>query len=79
VKGKDGVVRGARVRIVTKGKPIHLSRPVQKLYPLEIRSKGERLPRADSSVQADENPTRTVPRRNAALDSRWKSRLMLDS
>lgn len=79
VKGKDGVVRGARVRIVTKGKPIHLSRPVQKLYPLEIRSKGEGLPRADSSVQADENPTRTVPRRNAALDSRWKSRLMLDS
>ena len=79
VKGKDGVVRGARVRTVTKGKPIHLSRPVQKLYPLEIRSKGEGLPRADSSVQADENPTRTVPRRNAALDSRWKSRLMLDS
>ena len=41
VTGKDGVVRGANVRVITKGKPVHLSRPVQKLYPLEIRSEGE--------------------------------------
>ena len=33
----------------------------------------------DNAVQAVENPIRTVPRRNAALDSRWKSRLMLES
>jgi len=69
-------------RGVTNRKPTHLSRPVQKLYPLKIKSKGEGLPPANSSVQksrADENPTRTVPRRNAALDSQWKSRLMLDS
>ena len=82
VTGKDGVVRGATVRVVTKGKPTHLSRPIQKLYPLEVRSKGEGISHADSSVreaQAAGNPTRTVPRRNAALDSRWKSRLMLDS
>lgn len=82
VKGKDSVIRGAMVRVVTKGKPTHLSRPVQKLYPLEIKSKGEGLPPTDSSVQKSrevENPTRIIPRRNAALDSRWKSRLMLDS
>ena len=71
--------RGARVRTVTKGKPIHLSRPVQKLYSLEIRSKEEGLACEDSSVQADENPLRTVRHRNAVLDSRWKSPLMLDS
>lgn len=37
VTGKKGIVRGAQVRVITKGKPVHLSRPVQKLYPLEIR------------------------------------------
>ena len=77
VRGSDNVVRGAKVRVVTKGKPTHLSRPVQKLYPLEIKSQGEGDARR--SVRAVENSTRTVPRRNAALDSRWKSRLMLDS
>ena len=41
VRGSDNVVRGAKVRVVTKGKPTHLSRPVQKLYPLEIKSQGE--------------------------------------
>lgn len=79
VKGKDSVVRGANVRVVTKVKPTHLSRPVQKLYPLEIRSQGDGLPRMDSVAKTVESPTRTVPRRKAALDSRWKSCLMLYS
>ena len=34
--GKDGVVRGAKVRKLVKGKPDYISRPVQKLYPLEL-------------------------------------------
>ena len=34
--GKDGQVRGASVRLVGKGKLQHLSRPLQKLYPLGI-------------------------------------------
>ena len=38
IKGKDDVVRGAKIQVFTNGKPVHLSRPVQKLYPLEIRS-----------------------------------------
>ena len=78
VRGSDNVVRGAKVRAVTKRKPTHLSRPVQKLYPLEIKSQGEGDARR-SARGAVENSKRAVPRRNAALDSRWKSRLMLDS
>ena len=35
---KDGVVRGAKLRLITKGKPIIVNRAVQKLYPLEERS-----------------------------------------
>ena len=50
VKGKDSIVRGAKVRVVRKGEPTHLSRPVQKLYPLEISRKGEGL--SDNSVRA---------------------------
>ena len=29
VTGRDGIVRGANVRVVTKGKSVHLSRPVK--------------------------------------------------
>jgi hypothetical protein len=37
VTGKDGNVRGARVLHVKNGKRILIDRPLQKLYPLEIR------------------------------------------
>ena len=35
IVGKDKVVRGAKVKLVTRGKPVEVSRSVQKLYPLE--------------------------------------------
>ena len=79
VTGRDNVVRGATVRVVTKGKPIRLSRPVQKLYPLEFRSEGEGIRALTERSRNTEISTRRVPPRNAALDSTWKSRLMLDS
>ena len=37
IKGKDNVVRGANVRVIAKGKPVYISRPVQKLYPIEVK------------------------------------------
>ena len=79
VTGRDGIIRGANVRAITKGKPVHLSKLVQKLYPLEFRSKGEGPPTNSVCKRDKETPTRNVPRRNAALDARWKSQLMLDS
>ena len=79
VIGRDNVVRGATVRVVTKGKPIRLSRPVQKLYPLEFRSEGERIQALTERNRNEEIPTRRVPPRNSALDLTWKSRLILDS
>lgn len=30
IPGKDNKVRGAHVRVITKGKAVHLSRPIQK-------------------------------------------------
>ena len=37
IHGRDNKVRGANVRVVTKGKTLRLSRPLQKLYPIEVR------------------------------------------
>ena len=39
IKGKDNdVVRGANVKVIAKGKPVRISSPVQKLYPIEVKS-----------------------------------------
>ncbi len=56
VTGKDGVVRGAEVRVITKGKPVHLSRPVQKLYPLEVRSEGRDIGKQARGIRTLEIP-----------------------
>ena len=36
--GQGGVVRGAKFRLITEGKPIIVNRAVQKLYLLEVSS-----------------------------------------
>jgi hypothetical protein len=40
IVGTDEVVRGAKVRVMTKGNPVYLNRPVQKLYPVELNENG---------------------------------------
>ena len=42
ITGRDEIVRGADVRTIAKGKHLRVSRPMQKLYPLEIRAILER-------------------------------------
>ena len=54
IKGKDEVVRGANIRVIAKGKPLRMSRPVQKLYPLEVRS--ETFQGGELQRHAKENP-----------------------
>ena len=47
--GKDGYIRGCKVRTLTKtGRIIYLNRPVNKLYPLEIQSKNEKISVSDN-------------------------------
>ena len=41
IVGQDKEVRGATVRLITKGKPVSLNRSVRKLYPLKISSNAE--------------------------------------
>ena len=36
--GKDSEVRGAKLKLITKGKAVFVKRALPKLYPLEVRS-----------------------------------------
>ena len=54
IVGKDEVVRGAKVRVMTKGNPVYLNRPVQKLYPVELNENGNSTEeRKDNKVEKE--------------------------
>lgn len=80
IKGRDDVTRGAEVRVIVKGKHLRISRPIQKLYPLEIRATLERTDGVkETQLVSESNKPRRNPKRAAALDSQWKTKCMLDS
>ena len=94
IRGKDQVIRGAKVRKLVKGKPEILCRPLQKLVPLEScqgknsegSRKGEMIKKKEK-VNEDANEEKNAgmraqnnrPRRAAAANARLKSRLMLEA
>ena len=102
IVGKDGQVRGVNLRVSGKGKPQFCSRPVQKVYPLEIssskRKDGQRtVERKDVDAEMrqestegngsgetcgmeseNERKSECRPKRAAAKDAQWKTKLMLD-
>ena len=76
IAGKDEEVRGASVRVITKGKQVRMTRPVQRLFPLEVRATSlEDTPRVNEGGAAEIRRDR--PRRAAALDAAWKTKDML--
>ena len=84
ITGKDGVTRGAKVRIGGQRKPDFLYRPLQKLYPFEVRSvvvdsDSNIAQTRDREPNACERRHAFRPKRAAAIDSVCKTRLMLDS
>lgn len=83
IKGRDGQVRGAKMKMFTKGKTNYLNRPLQKLYPLEVRndtvSNANREDRKKRANTAENVRPREPSTRAAVKDARWKSRVMLDS
>ena len=89
VVGKDKVVRGATVKVMTKGAPVFIKRPVQKLYPIELKSEREcrnEVGQEEEHVKVDKQveemgEVKEVDRtdgrrakRAAALDAHWKIR-----
>jgi len=77
IEGTDNVVRGANIRIITKGKPSRMARPIQKLYPIEV--KAGQVARIEPLGGTGTVVARQPSRRAAALDAQWKNRAMLDS
>ena len=76
ITGKDEEVRGAIVRVITKEKQARMSRPVQRLFPLEVRAASlEDPPRVNERGAAETRRER--PHRAAALDAAWKTKGML--
>ena len=79
ILGKDEQVRGANVRVITKGKIVRLSRPVQKLYPIEVSAELPEITGARARAErVTEARIRNVSRRTAALDVAWRTREMLN-
>ena len=68
--GRDKEVRGAHVRVITKGRDVHITRPVQKLYPIEVHvglNAGKGQDR--NQVQPTDLQGSSQPCRVAALDA----------
>ena len=83
ITGKDGVVRGATLKVAAQsGPPTILQRPLQLLYPLEIGTKppiteetgleGESTEQQTPKAceQQEESPATSRPRREAATRGR---------
>ena len=73
LQGKDGQVRGAKIRENAKGKPVFINRPIQLLYPLELRSVNE------NEQEIPKENVKERPQRAAARNSMQSTHLMLES
>ena len=101
IKGRDGNIRGVNIRMSGKGKSHLCTRPLQKVFPLEIscskdtdkkegkaenkdvdkevREEGTEGNVAEENIDLENVRNRGVyPKRAAARDAQWKTRLMLD-
>ena len=68
--GREKEVRGAHVRVITRGRDVHITRPVQKLYPIEVHAEPNAGKRQDSNrVQVTDLQRSSRPRRVAARDA----------
>ena len=76
IKGRDGIVRGAV--LLHKGHKIE--RPLELLYPLEIRSAetGERVTDTRKKFQQEKTDKVSRPKRVAAKNSQLKAQLLLE-
>ena len=68
IKGKDDVVRGANIRVISKGKSLLMSRLVQKLYPIEAQSEIQSEVPQGGALEGSKGLRRN-PRRAAVTDA----------
>ena len=72
--------RDNKVRVVTKGKTLCLSRPLQKLHPIKVRESSTDVPRSRERQGECERTLqkRVTPCRAVALDAARKMREMMN-
>ena len=75
IRGDDEVVRGVRVCTMTNGRRQVINRPVQHLYPVEVKD----LEEVKLDVRPEGEGVKEREKRSAAVDARWKTKAMLDS
>ena len=76
IVGRQKEVRRTTIHVITKGRAVHLSRPVQKLFPIEIRTETSEI--SDVSKERIRSQRCDVPCRSAPLDAVWKTRVMVN-
>lgn len=74
IKGKDGVLRGAKVCVITNGQRQLINRPVQHLYPVEVKN-----PQESEEVVVGEAQVAQRRKRNAALNAKGKIKALFDT
>lgn len=88
--GQDGLIRGAVVRVASRDRQhLYLRRPIQLLYPLEVRCKQpssipesqvrippeEVIPDGNEQLRPNSRPKRTASKRTEELRKIWINEL----
>eukprot|EP00794_Sanderia_malayensis_P006668 gene6668-biopygen5443 len=73
IKGADDVIRGATLKTVTKGNIYEIDRPVQHLYPLELKVEQEAKSSHQEKIDSDDEVKSNVrPKRAASQDAKGR-------
>ena len=70
IQGRDGVIRGATLKTVTHGNIYEIDRPLQKLYPLELRAEPQGDEGDIRAAATEEMAGKSIrPKRRAAINA----------
>ena len=80
IEGRDGIMRGATIRVISGGNPREIQRPIQKLYSMELKCRPDEAMPAERQlpVQPDEETRNVRPRRLAAMDGEIRRRIVME-
>ena len=72
IEGKDGVTRGATLRVISGRNPSEIQRPIQKLYSMELKCQPDEAMTAEKQlpVQPDEETRNVQTKRMAGIDGK---------
>ena len=68
IRGRDGIERGVTLKTTTRGRTYEIDRPVQNLYPLELRADSDEKRVQETRETGEVADAR--PKRKAALDAK---------